>query len=87
MTNFWIKEMFLCYLSSFCLSDDPLIILINNSVNNLRRLAEDSLLDQIEITKNRLEFDWIKMTTMKVNVGTWPKLYNDEHYHVNMNKI
>ena len=37
-----------------------------------------SLLNQIKMTENRLEFDRIKMTTTNVNVRTWPKLYNDE---------
>ena len=37
---------------------------------------EASLLDRIKMTENRLEFDQIKMN---INVGTWPKLYNNEH--------
>ena len=45
----------------------------------LKPRNEASLLDQIKMTKYRLEFDRIKMTTMNVNVGTWPKLYNNEH--------
>ena len=45
----------------------------------IRGLFEASLLDRIKVTKNRLKFDRIKMTTTNVNIGTWPKLYNDEH--------
>ena len=71
--------MFLCYLSNFCLSDDPLIILINNSVNNLWSLAEASLLDRIKMTKNRLEFDQKNFTPMNLNVRTLLKDYTNKH--------
>ena len=48
---------------------------------------EASSLDQIKMTKNWLEFDWNNFTTTSVNIGTWPKLLNDEHYRVSMTEI
>ena len=39
---------------------------------------EASYFDQINMTKNELEFDKKQFTPTNVNIGTWPKDYTDE---------
>ena len=42
-------------------------------------LKEASCFDQINMTKNRLEYDRKIITLTNMNNGTWPKDYTDEH--------
>ena len=43
---------------------------LNNTYLNIIKLLEASSLDRIKMTKNWLEFDRKKLTTMNLNVGT-----------------
>ena len=50
-------------------------------------MEEASYFDQINMTKNWLEYDRKKFTPTNMNVGTWPKDYTDKHEQLNMTEI
>ena len=48
---------------------------------------EASYFDQINMTKNWLEYVQKNIIPTNMNVGTWPKDYTDEHERLNMTEI
>ena len=48
---------------------------------------EASSHDRIKMTKLWLEHDQKCFTPMNLNIGTWPKIYTDEHLSLNMTEF